>query len=179
MPPVNVPRRSRLFEIWLRTLPNDQAVFALRAALRELDRLIADGLGHDEFELTRGFLRNYSRHFASTTAARLGYAIDDAFYGIGGGGHLAKLSETMDEIGRDEVNAAIRRHWQTGSFTVAIVTGAADSIADALASDAPTPIVYPNPMPDAVLAEDREIAAWPLGIKSTAIERWPVSELFE
>ena len=35
MPPVNVPRRRHLFEIWIRTLPTAQAPFALRAALRE------------------------------------------------------------------------------------------------------------------------------------------------
>ena len=44
MPPVNVPRREQLFEIWIRTLPNEKAVFALRAALRELKSLVDNGL---------------------------------------------------------------------------------------------------------------------------------------
>ena len=36
MPPPNVARRQQLFEVWIRTLPNPQAHFALRAAMREL-----------------------------------------------------------------------------------------------------------------------------------------------
>src|SRR5690606_21605505 len=59
MPPVNVPRRARLFEVWIRTLPNEQAHFALRAALREIERLTAHGMQHEDFELTRTFLAKY------------------------------------------------------------------------------------------------------------------------
>jgi hypothetical protein len=44
-PPTNVARRQQCFEIWIRTLPNDQAAFALRAALRELQDLAAHGPG--------------------------------------------------------------------------------------------------------------------------------------
>jgi zinc protease len=179
MPPVNVPRRSQLFEIWIRTLPNDQAVFALRAALRELERLIANGLRQSEFDQTRQFLSNYATHYAPTPAARLGYALDDAFYDIGGDGHLAKIREVMDELTLDEVNAAIRQHWQSAKLTIAIVTGAGDLLAATLASGAPTPIEYPNSMPAEILREDQEIAAWPLGIEAAAIERWPVANLFE
>jgi len=98
MPPVNVPRREQLFEIWIRTLPNDRAVFALRAALRELQSLVDHGLTEQQFELTRGFLKKYSLHFAETTSARLGYAVDDRFYGIDGEGqsYSAPRSQPLD-----------------------------------------------------------------------------------
>src|SRR5690606_27659483 len=75
MPPTNVPRRHQLFEIWLRTLPNEQAPFALRAALRELERLVETGMSREDFELTRSFLKKYAVHFAETTEERLGYAV--------------------------------------------------------------------------------------------------------
>src|SRR5690606_15385594 len=75
MPPVNVPRRRQLFEVWIRTLPNEQAHFALRAAVRELERLVDEGLSAAEFELTRSFLSKYTLHLADTTARRLGYAM--------------------------------------------------------------------------------------------------------
>jgi zinc protease len=178
MPPVNVPRRRQLFEVWLRTLPNDQAVFALRAALREVDRLVEAGLTAEQFELTRKFLKKYSTHYAPTTAGRLGYAIDDAFYGIDCEGHLARFARTMDELTRDEVNAAIRTHFQTRDLVIAIVTGDAEGLARALASGAPTPIEYPNPMAAGILAEDELIAAYPLEIQAGAIERWPVATVF-
>jgi zinc protease len=178
MPPVNVPRRRHLFEVWIRTLPNDQAIFALRAALRELDRLVAHGLTAEQFELTRKFLKKYSTHFAPTTAARLGYAIDDAFYGINDDGHLARFSQMMDELSLTEVNAAISRHLQTDKLIFAIVTGDADGVARTLTSGAATPIRYPNSMPNKILTEDKEIAAYPLRIDAAAIERWPVATVF-
>ena len=37
VPPPNVPRRRQLFEVWIRPVPNDQAEFALRAAMREVE----------------------------------------------------------------------------------------------------------------------------------------------
>jgi len=179
MPPVNVARRHQLFELWLRTLPNAQAVFALRCALRELDRLIEQGLTTEQFELTRSFLGKYSTHYAPTTAAQLGYALDDRFYGIGDDGHLARFRRMMEELTLDEVNAAIHRHWQTKSLTIAIVTGDADTIARQLASGEATPIDYTNPMADSILAEDRIIAGYTLAIDAAAIERWPVAGVFD
>jgi zinc protease len=179
MPPVNVPRREQLFEIWIRTLPNDRAVFALRAALRELQALVDHGLTQEQFELTRGFLKKYSLHFAETTSARLGYAVDDRFYGIDGDGHLARFRKMMDELTLDDVNGAIKRHLQTANLKIAIVTGDAPGLTAALTSGAPTPIAYDNPKPPEIVAEDREIAAFPLGIAVDRVTIVPVDSAFE
>jgi zinc protease len=179
MPPVNVPRRAQLLEIWIRTLPNAQAPFALRAALREYTRLVERGLTPEQFELTRSFLRKYALHFAETTSERLGYAIDDRFYGIEPDGHLARYRRMMDELTVDDVNAAIKRHLQTADLKIAIVTGEPEAMRDALVSGAPTPIAYDNPKPDHVLAEDREIAAFPLGITAERVSIVPVTQAFE
>jgi zinc protease len=179
MPPVNVPRRTQLFEVWIRTLPNAQAPFALRAALRELQLLVDEGLTAEEFELTRMFLKKYSLHFAETTSARLGYAMDDRFYGVDGEGHLAHFRRMMDELTLEEVNAAIKRHLQYRNLKIAIVTGDAANLRALLASDAPTPIDYPTPKPDEVLAEDREIAVVPLALPAERLEILPVDQAFE
>jgi zinc protease len=179
MPPVNVPRRVHLFEIWIRTLPNAQAPFALRAALRELALLVDNGMMREPFELTRTFLQKYSLHFAETTAARLGYAMDDRFYGIEGDGHLARFRRMMDELTLEDVNAAIRRHLRYDHLKIAIVTGAAAELRKVIGSDAPTPIEYATPKPDAILAEDREIAAWPLALPAQRVSIVPVTEAFE
>jgi zinc protease len=179
MPPVNVARRQQLFEVWIRTLPNPQAPFALRAALRELTLLVDNGLTQEQFELTRSFLKKYSLHFAETTSARLGYAMDDRFYGIDGAGHLTRFRQLMDELTLADVNAAIKRHLQHANLKIAIVTGDTANLRTLLASGAPTPISYDSPKPDAILAEDREIAAWPLGISAERIEVVPVTSAFE
>jgi zinc protease len=179
MPPVNVPRRRQLFEVWIRTLPNDQAVFALSAALRELEKLVANGMTAEDFELTRAFLRKYSLHFADTTSLRLGYALDDRFYGLSDEGHLARFRRMMDELTLDDVNGAIRRHLQSENVKIAIVTGEAEKVRNTLVADAPSPIVYVTPKPDAVLAEDAVIAVCPLHIAADAVTVMPVAEAFE
>jgi zinc protease len=179
MPPVNVPRRTQLFEVWIRTLPNPQAPFALRAALRELQRLVDNGMTAEQFELTRMFLKKYSLHFAETTAARLGYAVDDRFYGLEGEGHLARFRRMMDELTLEDVNAAIKKHLQYRDLKIAIVTGDAAGLRDVLASDTPTPITYATPKPEAILAEDREIAALPLALPAARMEIVPVAAAFE
>lgn len=179
MPPVNVPRRMQLFEIWIRTLPNAQAAFALRAALRELELLVANGMTAEQFELTRTFLTKYSLHFAETTAAKLGYAMDDRFYGIEGDGHLARFRRMMDELTLEDVNAAIKRHWQSENLKVAIVTGEPEALREQLASGEPTPISYATPKPSEILEEDRIIEAWPLGLAAERMTTIPVAEAFE
>jgi zinc protease len=179
MPPVNVPRRRQLFEIWIRTLPNAQAPFALRAALRELQLLVDNGMTREQFELTRKFLQKYSMHFAETTSARLGYAMDDRFYRLDGDGHLARFRRMMNELTLEDVNAAIKRHWRYADLKIAIVTGDAANLRTLLASGAPTPITYATPKPAAILAEDRIIEAWPLELPAQRVTIVPVAEAFE
>jgi zinc protease len=179
MPPVNVPRREQIFEVWIRTLPNEQAVFALRAAIGELAKLVDNGMTSDEFELTRAFLKKYSLHFADTTSARLGYAVDDRFYGIDAPGHLERFRAMMDELTLADVNAAIARHLQYRDLQIAIVTGAAPELRAALAADAASPIEYATPKPQDVLDEDREIARLPLEIAAEHITVEPVTAMFQ
>ena len=179
MPPVNVPRRARLFEVWIRTLPNEQAHFAIRAALREIEGLAANGMRREDFELTRAFLAKYALHFAGTTARRLGYAMDDRFYGLDGEGHLARFRRMMRELTLDDVDGAIARHLAGRRFKLAIVSGAAERLRAALASGAPSPIEYATAKPQHVLDEDQEIARYPLPIDPDAIEVQPVEQAFE
>ena len=65
-PVPNNPRRQQYFSIWIRPVPTDKAVFALRAALWELDRLVEHGMSPAEFEATRSFLLNYSKLWVQT-----------------------------------------------------------------------------------------------------------------
>jgi len=76
-PPANVARRQQMFQVWIRPVPNYAKLFAFRAALRELQKLVDNGMSEEEFELTRKFLKNYVLHYAPTTMMKLGYALDD------------------------------------------------------------------------------------------------------
>jgi zinc protease len=177
MPPQNAARRSQLFEIWIRPVPNETRHFALRAALREFKKLMDNGMTEQEFQLTRGFLRKYVLHYAPTTMERLGYAIDDRFYMIAGS-HLENFRKVMGEITLQDVNAAIRKYWRYGDMTVAIVTKDAAALKEALVRELPSPITYSSPKPEAVLKEDREISMFPLNVEEGNVSIVNVKDLF-
>ncbi|MCC6619680.1 MAG: insulinase family protein [Deltaproteobacteria bacterium] len=180
MPPQGVGRRRQIFEVWIRPVPEGQAVFALRAALREVERLAAEGLDARQFEETRSFLLKYVRHFAETTEERLGYMIDDRFYGIegegAGEGHLARFRKVLSELTLAEVNAAAARHFRADDAVIALVTAHGEALRDVLVSGAPTPITYGPGIEKSAehLAEDEVIAAHPLGIARERVVIVPV-----
>ncbi len=180
MPPTNVARNEQIFEVWIRTLPNPNAHFALRAAIRELEHLVDHGLTEEQFNLTRAFLTKYSLHFAPTSSTRLGYAIDDRFYGIEGEGHLARFRRRMSELTLDEVNAAIKKYLQYDNMKIAMVTGDATGLSQAIATDAPSPIDYGGiQKPAEILEEDKIISTYPLHIPAENITTIPIDEIFE
>jgi zinc protease len=177
-PPQGVSRRAQMFEIWIRTVPTERTLFALRAALREVETLHKVGLTKEQFEATRSFLKGYTLHFAESTAARLGYAIDDRFHGIDG--HLASFRKLLDEVTLEEVNAAVRKHMGIDNLAIAIVTSDAAALRVALEEGKPSPIAYGagETKSEAVLAEDKLIESWPLRILPGGIEVVPVDALF-
>ena len=176
-PPQNVSRRQQIFEIWIRPVPNPTRHFALRAALREFKKLVDNGLTEDQFTLTRNFLKKYVLHYAPTTMERLGYALDDRFYGIDGS-HLELFRKMMDELTVADVNAAIQKHLRYGNMHVAAITQDADAFRDALVSDTPSPISYATPKPSTVLEEDKEIQVFPLQVAPEKVKIVKIEELF-
>ncbi|MGH7730074.1 MAG: M16 family metallopeptidase, partial [Candidatus Eiseniibacteriota bacterium] len=178
VPPANVPRRRQLFEVWIRPVPNDQAQFALRAAMREVESLAKNGLTKDQFELTRLFISKYSLNYAVSTDDRLGYALDDRIYGVKSPGHLANFRRIVPTLELTEVNAAIRKHLRPDRLWIAAVSEQADSLAAWLASGAPSPMQYATPKPDDVLMEDKTIEAYPLALRREKIQVVPVDAMF-
>ncbi len=179
MPPQGVGRRQQMFEVWLRTLPTENTLFSIRAALRELETLVADGLTKEEFEFTKNFLKGYSSHYAESTFERLGYAIDDRFYDIDG--HLARFKKMMNDISLDEVNAAIKKYMKAEDLTIAIVTSDAAGLKAAFESGAPTLCIYPEGAEKSpeILAEDAKISTWPLRVNPENITIRPVEAMFQ
>ena len=177
VPPQNVCRRKQIFEIWIRPVPPEAGHFALRAALREYRHLVENGLTKEQFTLTRNFLRNYVLNYAPTTMARLGYAIDDRFYGIKGS-HLAQFRAMMKTLTLADVNRAIKKHLRYGDMAIAVVTKDAKGLRDELVSDMPSPITYRTKKPESVQSEDREIAVFPVKLAPEDVTVVPVTEEF-
>ena len=177
-PPPNVARRQQIFQVWIRPVPNETRLFAFRAALRELQGLVENGMTAEEFEHTRKFLKGYTLHYAPTTTAKLGYAIDDRFYGIEKG-HWATFSRMLDELTVKDVNAALKRHFTYENLKVIFVTPDAEGLKNALVTNAPSPITYASEKPAAVMEEDKEISAYPVAVKPENVTIVKADDVFE
>jgi zinc protease len=178
-PRPNTPRRRQAFSIWIRPVAPKSAHFAIRQAMRELDRLVREGMTNADFEATRDFLLSYSRLFTQTASRRLGYEMDGMFYGKGS--LVDELQKRLPAMTAEQVNAAIRKHLQARNAYVAVVTDEkeAKGLAEALASNAPSPIGYATATKPEVLEEDKEIAVFPLAVNRDRLRIVPASEMFE
>ena len=189
LPPSGVPRASNYWSIWIRPvqiasqlksqypeLANvsiGHAHFALRMAIREFDLLIKNGMSEEDFEATKTFLRSYTKLYAQSPAQQIGWLMDSRFYGRND--YLAELDTLLNNTTLDQVNAAIRKHWQTDNMFVTIITDVSEAqpLADSLINNTPSPMSYSNlvksGLPADVLAEDDEVAVYPLNIKKVNI----------
>lgn len=173
----NVARRRQHFEIWIRPVDPKDAVFAIRLALHYLDRLVDQGLDQAGVDGTRQFLEGYTRLWDLTPNRRLGYALDDRFYGTEH--HLEQYRAALAGLTPDKVNAAIRAHLVKRPLYVAIVAQDAEGLRQALIAGAKTEKVYQAKVDDSVLREDESVSVLPLGIEASDVKVVKVEELFE
>jgi zinc protease len=178
IPPPNHARHRQMFEVWIRPVMNANRHFALRQAMRELAMLVQDGMTPETLKLTQNYLLNFSLHYATTESARLGYAVDDRFYGLPES-HLARIQKRVKTATLEEINAALRRNIDVGNLDVVFITNDAAGLKQALVDNVASPIHYDAPTPESILAEDRIIQAYPLRIAAEAIRVIPVGEVFE
>lgn len=186
VPPTNVARRHQLFEIWIRpislTAPgnlHERTLFATRAALRELKDLVDNGMDPDTLEATKQFLRNYTVNWGSTITRRLAYAIDDAFYGIGGDGYLSAIRPSIDELTANQVNEAIRQHLQYDNMYIVFITADAEGMKQKLLGGVATPITYAGEKSAEHMTEDELIASFPIPLDEEDITILGINDVFE
>jgi zinc protease len=179
-------RHQQEFTIWLRPVRDENRLFALRAALRELERSLGDEpFTPEEVDQTKGFLDGYILLFDQTDARKLGYALDDQFYGMTG--FLSAWRTSLRRVTADQVNAAWRK-WIDPSKLEIVLAGKDMAAAKktVLAGD-PTPIQYQRDAtgktperPGAQLAADKEIEKFPFGARGDAdVQLVPVDRMFE
>ncbi|MGD9932502.1 MAG: M16 family metallopeptidase [Dehalococcoidia bacterium] len=175
-PDSNLGRRSQLFEVWIRPVPPEQAVFALKAAVYELRQLIQRGLRPDDFDETRAYLLKNVYLATKTQDQQLGYALDDHWFGIED--YVGTMQQALAALTVDAVNDAIRRHLSGTDLQVVMIAGDAKSLRDELVAGAFTPIEYSSPKDDEVLSEDKLIGALSLAIEPSSVVITPVVEVF-
>ncbi|MHB8053718.1 MAG: M16 family metallopeptidase [Candidatus Aminicenantales bacterium] len=177
-PAPNHARRQQYFSIWLRPLPNANRHFVIRQALRELRRLVDEGISEERFQLVRTYLLNYTKLYAQTLSERLGWRMDSRFYGYDD--FLAEAAKVLPTLTRADVNAAIKKYLQAENVEIAVITPNAAALKDDLAAGRPSPIRYANPnMPAGILEEDRVIQVYPLAVNPENIRIVPAAEFFK
>ena len=189
LPPPGVPRHNNYFSIWIRPVQTaaglkkqypelsgisiGHAHFAMRMALREMQQLIDKGMSNEDFEATRTFLRSYMKLYIQSTERQLGYLMDSRFYERKD--YISEMNTLLTALTLQDVNAAMKRFWQTQNFYVVIVTDKteAEPLKKSLETNLPSPMSYSNVLKSSlspeILSDDKNVENYPLNVKSVAI----------
>lgn len=189
LPPSGVPRNSNYFSIWIRPvqiakqlkqqypelkdIQLGQAHFALRMAIRELSKIINNGISNADFEATRTFLRNYIKLYIKSPSEQLGYLMDSKFYGRKD--YIKEMDKLLADLKPEDVNKVIKKYLQLDNMFVTIVTDKSEaaSLKESLLNNNDSPMSYSNALksglPKEVIAEDEEVSKFRLNIKSVDI----------
>jgi zinc protease len=176
-PSPNLVRRSQIFQIWIRPVEPPAAAFTLRLAAYELDKLIKDGIPAEDFERTKEFLGKYVNLLTKTKSAELGYAIDSLVYGIPD--YNSYIKNAVAKLTREQVNAAIRKHLRADRMQIVAVAANAEDLKKQITSVGPSVIQYNSAKPTDILAEDKIVGVWELGLRPQDVEIVPVAKVFE
>ncbi|MEM1415768.1 MAG: pitrilysin family protein [Myxococcota bacterium] len=177
-PAPGYPRRQQTVSLWVRPVDANEAHFALRLAVHELERVVRDGLTVEEFDRIRTFASRYYALFLQTGARRLGFALDDRAYDTADP-YLELLRRGWDELDADAVNAALRRHVDPSQLQIALIAPDGAALAAALVEGAPSPITYRAEPGEDVRAEDERVNVFDLGLEAEDVVVVPADQLFE
>lgn len=178
LPEPNYARQQDLFQIWLRPLrDNNDAHFATRAAMHELQQLIDHGLSAEQFDAIRSFNMKYVAQLAGDQRKQLGFALDQQFHGIDGS-FAEYVREGLENLTVEAFNAAVRRHLQLDDMQFVFVAKDAADLAARLEGNQPSPMSYNSDKDESLLAEDGIISVMDLGLAGNVTVK-PVAEVFE
>jgi len=185
--PVNADRRSNLFEVWIRPISltepgnlHSRTLFATRAGVREVHRLAENGLPQDQVTRTQRYLHDFSLNYGSTVSRRLAFAVDDAFFGLSGEhAYLKAVRPEIDALDKEAVDDAVRRHLGVPGMYMVFITADAEGFRRLLLSGEATPITYAGEPSAEIVADDAEIASYPIPVRAEDITIMDISEVFE
>jgi zinc protease len=189
LPPSGVPRNSNYFSIWIRPVQIAKQLkqqypelkdihlghvhFALRMAIRELAKIVNNGISKTDFEATRTFLRSYMKLYIKSPSEQLGYLMDSKFYGRKD--YIKEMDKLLADLKPEDVNKAIKKYLQIDNMFVTIVTDKSEAVSlkESLLNNNDSPMSYSNALksglPKEVIAEDEEVSKFRLNIRSVDI----------
>lgn len=196
LPLTGFPRNHNYFAIWIRPVQTafslksqypelsdievGHAHFALRMALFEIERVKNEGLTQEEFDLTRQFLRSYSKLYAQTPNKQLGFRMDSRFYGLDD--YLIHLDQKLSELTLEDVNNAAKKYLQTQNMYITMITdaGEAEALKKALLENKPSPMTYSKLVQESLSQEvfdlDKKVENYNINVKNVIIT--PPKDIF-
>jgi zinc protease len=160
-PDTNLGRQQQIFQVWLRPLRNNNdAQFATRTALFELNKLIENGMSEQDFANSRSYLAKYVSLLTDGQSRRLGYALDSRYYGMDN--FTDYVRSELDNLTLADVNRVIRENLRTDNLQYVFVSRDAEALRTRLVTGQTSSMTYDAAQPDEVLAEDRMIEALPV-----------------
>ena len=176
-PDTNLARQQQIFQIWIRPVRNNNdAHFATRTAVFELQKLIDEGMTESDFEATRSFLSKFVSLLTDGQSRQLGYEIDSQYYETGRFSEYVR--DGLAALTLEDVNRVIRENLAVDGMRYVFVTKDAADLRRRLVDDAPSPISYDSAKADELLREDEQIATFPLGFGEDAVRVVPSEEVF-
>ena len=166
-PDANLARQQQIFQVWVRPLrTNNDAHFATRVAMFELQKLIDEGLTPEQFEASRNFLQKFVSLLVKSQSRQLGYALDSDYYNTDA--FTKYVRDGLANLTVEDVNRVIRKHLQTDNMEFVFVAKDAVSLRQALMNDGESPITYNAPKPE-LAEEDSVISVLPLRFRNIDI----------
>jgi len=177
-PDANLGRSSQIFQVWLRPLrSNNDAHFATRAAVYELDKLIADGMSEKDFQATRNYLTNYAPQLVASQDQQLGYALDSEFYQTDE--FVKYVREQFAKLSLADVNRVIKENLQTEDIQYVFISADGEDMKKRLLSEQVSPLIYNSEKPAELLATDKIIESYQLTLAAKHIEVIAVESVFK
>lgn len=177
-PLTNIARRQQMMSLWLRPTKPENAPFALRGALYFYRRQIAEGISDVEIARYRTFVSRYFALDAQTDGRQLGYAIDDATYGLKSP-WLERMRGAWAGLTAESLKGSIARTLTGTDLVIVLVSKDGAKLKATLVGDKPTPPKYDAKKPAEITKLDKTIEALPLGLTDANVTVVPVDGLFK
>jgi len=176
-PDTNLGRQQQIFQVWIRPLrTNNDAHFATRTAIHELENLIGEGMTETDFEDTRTFLSKFASLMMDGQSRQLGYAMDSQYYEIEDFAEYVR--QGLDELTLADVNRVIRENLRTDGVQYVFITRDAEDLRQRLANNQPSPMTYDADQPAELLEEDKVINTVSLNVAEDAIKVISAEKVF-
>jgi zinc protease len=174
----NIARRQQHFEIWIRPVDPKDAVFSIRLALYLFNRMVNEGVTEHDVTDTKQFLAGYTRLWNITPARRLGFALDDHFYGTSQ--YLDAYRRDLEKMTAADVNAAIKKHLVSPGLKIAIIGPDAEALKSKLVSGEKSEKAYDfgGKIDESILKMDAAVSTYPLNLTPEDVRVVKADELF-